>query len=515
MKCWLHVWYYEIKLRGFAMKIVYGAKDNWISDEWKLNVLDQNSDIYVKKIIANKYMNTELNSVEIETINRCNNDCSFCPVSVNNDIRSLKMMDEELYYKIIDDLSDMKYTGYISLFSNNEPLLDKRIVKFLKYAREKIPYAKHALCTNGLLITEEGYKELIELLDYLVIDNYNDDFEINESIKKIMNIEDTYSRCNVTLSLRKKNQVLLSRGGNSPNKKNQYLFKSACILPFFQMVIRPDGKVSRCCQDAYGEETLGDVSVNSIREVWNSENYNRLRKRMLNVGRTDIQSCSQCDLFGLNNYYDSDWIRDYTDVFIELVKKHIAEGKRIVIVGSNIESDEFIRLFMWNGEYIDSVIENIEQVEDDKFYIFIEYDWKQLLLFKNKNIGSDYVVFTKPLSFDYENKMKFQGNNIIKCIESIYENQTKENLVIFGTGSNAKKLINQLSLNPKFYVDNDLKKQDIKFNGKKVYGAESLYNKQYYIVVTPSDDESIIKQLLENGISKNNIVRGKNLIKYI
>ena len=51
MKCWLHVWYYEIKLRGFAMKIVYGAKDNWISDEWKLNVLDQNSDIYVKKII--------------------------------------------------------------------------------------------------------------------------------------------------------------------------------------------------------------------------------------------------------------------------------------------------------------------------------------------------------------------------------------------------------------------------------------------------------------------------------
>ena len=111
--------------------------------------------------------------------------------------------------------------------------------------------------------------------------------------------------------------------------------------------------------------------------------------------------------------------------------------------------------------------------------------------------------------------MKFQGNNIIKCIESIYENQTKENLVIFGTGSNAKKLINQLSLNPKFYVDNDLKKQDIKFNGKKVYGAESLYNKQYYIVVTPSDDESIIKQLLENGISKNNIVRGKNLIKYI
>ena len=73
-------------------------------------------------------------------------------------------------------------------------------------------------------------------------------------------------------------------------------------------------------------------------------------------------------MFGLNNYYDSDWIRDYTDVFIELVKKHIAEGKRIVIVGSNIESDEFIRLFMWNGVYIDSVIENIEQVEDDKFY---------------------------------------------------------------------------------------------------------------------------------------------------
>lgn len=143
-------------------------------------------------------------------------------------------------------------------------------------------------------------------------------------------------------------------------------------------------------------------------------------------------------------------------------------------MGSNIESDEFIRLFMWNGVYIDSVIENIEQVEDDKFYIFIEYDWKQLLLFKNKNIGSDYVVFTKPLSFDYENKMKFQGNNIIKCIESIYENQTKENLVIFGTGSNAKKLINQLSLNPKFYVDNDLKNKILSLMVKR-YMALKAY----------------------------------------
>ena len=38
-------------------------------------------------------MTPKLQDIEIETLNRCNNDCSFCPVSRGNDIRPYQKMD--------------------------------------------------------------------------------------------------------------------------------------------------------------------------------------------------------------------------------------------------------------------------------------------------------------------------------------------------------------------------------------------------------------------------------------
>lgn len=155
----------------------------------------------------------------------------------------------------------MQFNGRINLFSNNEPLIDVRIVSFLKYARRKLPNAFFCLYTNGLLLTEEIYLDLVENLDYLVIDNYNDEIKLNSNIEALKKKGIDEKKCLVQVDVRKKNQILLNRGGLSPNKKNANLFKSPCILPFVQMVIRHDGKVSRCCQDAYGYETMGDLNV--------------------------------------------------------------------------------------------------------------------------------------------------------------------------------------------------------------------------------------------------------------
>ena len=40
--------------------------------------------------------------IEIETINRCNGSCSFCPINKFEDNRKLKYMESELFYSIID-----------------------------------------------------------------------------------------------------------------------------------------------------------------------------------------------------------------------------------------------------------------------------------------------------------------------------------------------------------------------------------------------------------------------------
>ncbi len=90
--------------------------------------------------------------VNIETINRCNSTCEFCTANRNAEKRPYKRMEEEIYYSIIDQLRDWGFKGHLTLYGNNEPWLDTRIVEFHKYAREQLPEAFIFMSTNGLLL---------------------------------------------------------------------------------------------------------------------------------------------------------------------------------------------------------------------------------------------------------------------------------------------------------------------------------------------------------------------------
>ncbi len=254
-------------------------------------------------IVNKKYIETAmergvvLQEIEIETLNRCNGKCSFCPVNVTQPQREYAKMSEELFKKIIDDLAENDYQGKISLFSNNEPFLDERIIDFHKYARRALPKAKFNLFSNGSLLDLEKFKEIIDCLDIFTIDNYNDDLEVNEGLKEVwtyINENKSYEG-KVNFAMRLENEVLTSRGGQAPNKKKVRYQRTQCLLPFRQMVIRPDGKVSLCCNDALGKVTLGDVSKNSIYEIWNSEEYKKVRDEMMKNGRKNITLCQRCD----------------------------------------------------------------------------------------------------------------------------------------------------------------------------------------------------------------------------
>lgn len=243
------------------------------------------------------YNNRKIILVQMETHNRCNNDCNFCPVSVGNDIRKYHKMSDELFIKIINDLSDINYKGMISLFDNNEPFLDKRILNFFKIAKEKLPYAFHYIMTNGLTVTLEDYIESCKYLDMFLIDNYNNNGELNPNTKIIYDFcinNPQYNKKTVIL-MRSKNEILTSRAGNSPNRKNSLKrIPYLCTLPLWQFHIRPDGKVSLCCCDAYGQMTLGDLTKNTVKEIWNSKLFNRLQKLLLK-GRNSINICKYCD----------------------------------------------------------------------------------------------------------------------------------------------------------------------------------------------------------------------------
>lgn len=239
------------------------------------------------------------NHVEIETYNRCNGGCDFCPVSVKNEIRPECKMSKDLFQKIIDDLHEMNYGGKLALFSNNEPFMDERIIDFHKYAREKLPNARMHLYTNGTLLPLADFIEIMKYLDELIIDNYNQELQLipnNRAIKEYCEEHPELIE-RVTIVLRKPREILSSRGGDAPNRKEKIVYTNdKCMLPFRQMIIRPDGKVSLCCNDPLGKNTMGDLAKESLLDVWYGSKFTKVRE-LVAKGRQYWPHCMYCDSF--------------------------------------------------------------------------------------------------------------------------------------------------------------------------------------------------------------------------
>ena len=236
--------------------------------------------------------------IEIETINKCNSTCAFCPVNRDADPRPRMLMTEELFHRIIDELADWGYERVINLFSNNEPFLDKRIFEFAEYARAKLPGAFIQIISNGTALNIEKVERILPFLSRMVINNYGTAYELHDNIQEIvdhLNEKRPELAGKLVVGLRRLSEFKTNRGGNAPNRKVKAVtYHSRCAYPFFQMVIRPDGKVSLCCNDALGQVTLGDVAATSVREVWAGKDYQDVRRAMV-AGRDGIDLCAGCD----------------------------------------------------------------------------------------------------------------------------------------------------------------------------------------------------------------------------
>lgn len=273
------------------------TEEMW-NDEMKTNPMRQ----LVRLTVNELYEETPLfDHIEVETINRCNGVCSFCPVNVYSDTREKEIMSWTLFKKIIDQLEKLDYTGRISLFSNNEPMLDERIIELHQYAREHLPNAWFHIFTNGTLLTLDKFKKLIPYLNELIIDNYNQELKLIPNSKAIKEYCEAHRELmdKVTIVLRKPNEILTSRGGDAPNRSELISYgDETCVLPFKQLIIRPDGKVSLCCNDPLGKNTLGDLNKESIFDVWYGLRFTQVRKALIK-GRREWKHCVYCDTFSM------------------------------------------------------------------------------------------------------------------------------------------------------------------------------------------------------------------------
>lgn len=483
------------------------AKDSR-TDYHYLKRKDLNSDYFVRRITEiYKEKVPSLQTVEIETMNRCNNDCSFCPVNKNDDTRPFKKMSQELFYKIIDDLADMNYCGYLSLFSNNEPLIDVRIYDFIEYAKKKLPNAVHCLYTNGILLDEDKFVRLTDSLDYLVIDNYDDELKLIDNISPIVEkYKDRKSDCKVSVLIRKKNQVLLNRGGEAPNREKGTEFVSSCILPFMQMIVRPDGEVSRCCQDALGKTTLGNVDEESIQQVWESTNYEGFRKGLILQGRNSIDFCKNCDFFGISNYFPEIWTNVVVQAMVDLAWEQKLSGKKVYVYEDTKGTREIRRILKYHGLEIDDILNKKDRdmlVQENAFTFFDSNDYEILddIDYDFRLLGKNYIVYERVMhslhtEFVDENE-NIDTKEFIKFIDTIRNKRT----IIFGTGFSALKVNSVYHIDAEYYIDNNEKKNGTEYEGKRVWLPQKLVDEnmdEICVVIASLKFNEMKKQLIDN-----------------
>ena len=237
--------------------------------------------------------------VNIETINRCNSTCAFCTANIHAEKRPLMKIDDKLYYSIIDQLADWGYKGHLTLYGNNEPLLDTRIIEFHKYAREKLPEAFIFMSTNGLILTLDTVKEVKKYVNQLIINNYCMDMKLHDNIQEIYEYvkahPEEFDDVEILIQMRYLQEVLTNRAGSAPNKQaTEKVITETCLMPYTDMWIMPNGKMGICCCDNYEVTNLADLNEVGVCEGWNSPAYRKLRED-LRHGRQNYAFCKHCD----------------------------------------------------------------------------------------------------------------------------------------------------------------------------------------------------------------------------
>lgn len=236
--------------------------------------------------------------VLIETKNVCTRKCWFCKFGQERQDGEIREMDWDTIERLVYNLRDLNFTGRISWFWINEPLLDKRIFEILKFTRLHCPGAFLSLITNGDLLTEKVERELFESgLDGLRVSIYDDKTFAKVSL---LPPDDRL----VTLDMRSPIGKLENRAGNIQQhghlfeRDKQLRLESSCARPFDQLVIDAQGQVVLCCSDMYSDVVMGDTKTQRLEEIWNNELFEHYRTTLEEHGRKGLKLCDGCSYSG-------------------------------------------------------------------------------------------------------------------------------------------------------------------------------------------------------------------------
>jgi radical SAM protein with 4Fe4S-binding SPASM domain len=247
--------------------------------------------------------------LDVESASACQMRCPMCYTTYMDD--SLKgIMKWDVYTKIVDEAARLGVYS-IKLSWRGEPLLNKRIVDMVKYAKGK-GIKEVAFLSNAEFLTKEMAEALVDAdLDWLSVsadgvgDIYNEirrPAVFEETLERVAYMKRYRDSKGLTRPLLRV-QSIMSAVENDPetyrsswqnivdrinviadesrdfNEKNlQWDRYFVCPKPWQRMTIAYDGRVHQCISDYGAKKIIGDVNEQSLRQIWHGEKNEAVRE---------------------------------------------------------------------------------------------------------------------------------------------------------------------------------------------------------------------------------------------
>lgn len=198
-------------------------------------------------------------------------------------------MKEAVFYKLIYELAGIGFSGTLSPHFYGEPLLDKRLEKFIAHTRERLPKVYIELFTNGDFLTGERFGKLVEAgVDVFRVTQHDDKQpeHITDLLDSLKGKNDKSRLCLINFE---DGEALYNRGGlMEVDNPASMIF---CNLT--TVTINYEGNVVLCCQDYFSRHTFGNIETESVVDIWSKREFKVLRDR-IKCGDWPLEICEKC-----------------------------------------------------------------------------------------------------------------------------------------------------------------------------------------------------------------------------
>jgi radical SAM protein with 4Fe4S-binding SPASM domain len=281
----------------------------------------------------------------LEPTNLCNIECAFCPTGDKPLLKSVGrkggVMSWELFRKIVADLKDFERPlKIINFYKDGEPFVNKHYPEMVRYLRDSGVAERIWTKSNALLLkpaindriadcgldmigfsiiapNTEGYVRTanakadyenmraniadlfsrerrpqisIKMTDVGFtkeeIEKYYADFE---PISDFITVDNLHGWSRTDLKDFTMGQAKDNTYDGVPN-----VMRVACAWTFYQMTINWNGLVQPCNEDWSWVNIMGDANNQSLKEIWNGDEYRRFQIMQLQGRRHESKACASC-----------------------------------------------------------------------------------------------------------------------------------------------------------------------------------------------------------------------------